>query len=110
MRATRTTLHTSSGSGRTGAHRRPPEVTSTAGHSGLWWRGVAAVEVVAAAIAVVSDWLIPAAVLVVMATVSLLVRRRCPARWGSTVPLTLFGWSVRWRCSPPHGRCSTWRC
>jgi membrane protease YdiL (CAAX protease family) len=56
------------------------------------WRAVAAVEVVAAAVAVVADWLIPSLVLATMAVLSLAVRRTGPRslglrRPGSGVPL-----------------------
>ena len=46
------------------------------------WRAVAAVEVAAATVAVLADWFIPALVLVAMAVVSLLVRRRGPSSLG----------------------------
>jgi membrane protease YdiL (CAAX protease family) len=58
------------------------------------WRLVAAVEVVAAAGAVLADWLLPAVVLVAMAVVSLLVRRRGPSSLGfhrPARPLRLVG-------------------
>jgi len=46
------------------------------------WRLAAAVEVAAAVIAVLADWLIPSVVLVAMAAVSLLARRRGPSSLG----------------------------
>ncbi|GAA3719152.1 hypothetical protein GCM10022399_39460 [Terrabacter ginsenosidimutans] len=46
------------------------------------WRFVAALEVVAAAVAVLVDWLIPSLVLVALAALSLLVRRRGPSSLG----------------------------
>lgn len=46
------------------------------------WRIVAGLEVAAAVAAVLADWFIPAVVLVGLATVSLVVRRRGPASLG----------------------------
>jgi membrane protease YdiL (CAAX protease family) len=46
------------------------------------WRLVSAVEVAAASVAVLADWLIPAVVLVALAAVSLLMRRRRPSTLG----------------------------
>lgn len=46
------------------------------------WIGLAALEVCLAAVAVLADWLIPSLVLVAMAAVSLLVRRRGPSSLG----------------------------
>jgi membrane protease YdiL (CAAX protease family) len=46
------------------------------------WRVLAAFEVAVATVAVLADWFIPALVLVAMAAVSLLVRRRGPSSLG----------------------------
>lgn len=69
-----------------GAHRVAAEDTHTAwtrppDHGGAW-RLVAAVEVAVAAAAVLADWFIPAVVLLAMAAVSLLLRRRGPKSLG----------------------------
>jgi hypothetical protein len=47
-----------------------------------WWTGLAAVEVAVATVAVVADWFIPSLVLVAMAGVSLVARRRPPRTLG----------------------------
>lgn len=46
------------------------------------WRLVAGVEVAAAAVAVLADWLIPSLVLVAMAVISLVIRRTGPGSLG----------------------------
>ncbi|RYU09524.1 CPBP family intramembrane glutamic endopeptidase [Nocardioides iriomotensis] len=71
-----TTKAETSPSGGTGA--RPP------GRSGRrpWWTVLTLVEVAAATVAVVADWFIPSLVLVVMAGVSLVVRRQRPSSLG----------------------------
>lgn len=55
------------------------------------WRAVAAVEVVATAVAIVADWLIPSLVLATMAVLSLAVRRTGPHSLGLRRP----GFGVR---------------
>jgi membrane protease YdiL (CAAX protease family) len=68
-----------------------------------WWRALAGVEVALAAVAVVADLLLPALVLVVMAALSLAVRRQRPGTLGFHRParpgrlaLTVLGLTVAW--------------
>lgn len=71
--------------GRTTVRRRGGQGGAGGAHAagpGRRWRLVAGLEVVAAAVAVLADWFIPALVLVAMAAVSLLLRRRGPASLG----------------------------
>jgi len=91
--------------------RRLPAPWTTTAATGLAsshsraWTWVAAGEVVVAAAAVVADWFIPAVVLVAMAAVSLMIRRRGPGSlgfhrtahaWRLTVQMLLFAavWSL----------------
>lgn len=70
--------------GRQGPPERPP-ATSDPAHANRW-RVVAALEVVAAVVAVLADALIPSLVLVVMAALSLAARRAGPATIGLRRP------------------------
>src|SRR3954454_22569372 len=63
-------------------HTTTPAATHASDHAHRLWRLAAAVEVAVAAVAVLADWLLPAVVLVAMATVSLLTRRRGPSTLG----------------------------
>lgn len=61
----------------------PPTITSARGPARLRrWRVLAAVEVAAVVAVVVADWFIPAVVVVALAGVSLLLRRRGPSSLG----------------------------
>ena len=63
-------------------HTTRPAATHSSDHAQAVWRLAAAVETGVAAVAVLAHWLIPAVVLVAMATVSLLIRRRGPSTLG----------------------------
>jgi membrane protease YdiL (CAAX protease family) len=65
---------------RAGPAGRGPEHRTV--RSDARWRVVAGVEVVAVVVAVLADWAIPAMVIVGLAAVSLLVRRRGPSTLG----------------------------
>ena len=89
-----TTPRTAFGSGQTGARRPAPDGFRTVEPVGHAWRWMALIEVVVAAVAVLADWLVLAAVLVVMAVVSLALRRRGPSSLGfhrPAHPLRLVG-------------------
>ena len=58
-----------------GAARAVPRLERAA-RGDTWWRALAGVEVTAVVLAVFADWLIPAVVIVVLAALSLLLRRR----------------------------------
>jgi uncharacterized protein len=76
------TPQVSSPGARSEGHRAPPAQDPSHGPSAAYWRLVAGVEVLAAAVAVLADWFIPALVLVGLAAVSLVVRRRGPGSLG----------------------------
>ena len=67
---------------RTGTRASTRAATHTSERVRGVWRLAAAVEVGAAAVAVLADWFIPALVLVALAAVSLLIRRRGPSTLG----------------------------
>jgi membrane protease YdiL (CAAX protease family) len=80
-----------------------PATTQAPVSSPAWWRVLAVVEVALAAAAVLADLLLPALVLVVMAALSLAVRRQRPATLGFHRPahpgrlaLTVLGLTVAW--------------
>jgi membrane protease YdiL (CAAX protease family) len=77
-----TTPRTASRPGGADGRRGPSVARARELHRTGWWRLVAAVEVAAAAVAVLADWFIPAVVLMVMAAASLVVRRRGPSSLG----------------------------
>lgn len=69
-------------SGRRARDARPAPRQGRAPRGDAWWRALAGVEVAAVVVAVLADWLIPAVVIVVLAAVSLLLRRRSPRSLG----------------------------
>src|SRR4051794_13081136 len=84
-------------------HTTKPRATHASDHAHRLWRLAAAVEVAVAAVAVLADWLIPAVVLVAMATVSLLTRRSGPSSLGFHRPAhaarlvgQMAGFAVAW--------------
>lgn len=65
-----------------GRGAQPVAGQARAPRSDARWRWLAAVEAGAVAVAVLADWAIPAAVVVVLAALSLLLRRRGPSSLG----------------------------
>ncbi len=65
-----------------GRDAQPVPGQGRAPRSDAWWRWLAGVEVGAVVVAVATDWAIPAVVIVVLAALSLLLRRRGPSSLG----------------------------